>query len=240
MSLADQERVIAETLSQARQAEAQRDLEVKKADYLQIVKKQQAQADKAYEIQTNIMQQQVRAEFGDKRYALLFKPGRYSFDARVGYYTQIAGLGLSPEDVVVNGHVQAVSNNPSRHVLTNFWRAAENLSITPPDGVDKWAVSQAAPYRRMHVRGALMLHDSGWSSGGFMSDSRVEGKVLAGSQQQWFTRNSEIQGWEGGHWNLVFLGTPGALPNLTRGADVSAAAAHGPIVTTIESTPPLP
>ena len=59
---ADQERVLAETLSQAKQAEAQRDLEVKKAEYNELVKKQQATADKAYEIQTNIMQQQVRAE----------------------------------------------------------------------------------------------------------------------------------------------------------------------------------
>ena len=59
---ADQERVAAETASQARQAEAQRDLEVKRATYTELVKRQQAQADKAYEIQTNIMQQQVTAE----------------------------------------------------------------------------------------------------------------------------------------------------------------------------------
>jgi flotillin len=59
---ADQERVLAETLSQAKQAEAQRDLDIKKANYLETVKKQQAQADKAYEIQTNVMQQQVVAE----------------------------------------------------------------------------------------------------------------------------------------------------------------------------------
>jgi flotillin len=59
---ADQERVLAQTLSQTKQAEAQRDLEVKKAQYLELVKRQQAQADKAYEIQGNIMQQQVRAE----------------------------------------------------------------------------------------------------------------------------------------------------------------------------------
>src|SRR5271165_1826865 len=58
---ADQERVLAETQSQAKQAEAQRDLEVKKAAYQEMVKKQQATADKAYEIQTNVMQQQVRA-----------------------------------------------------------------------------------------------------------------------------------------------------------------------------------
>jgi flotillin len=59
---ADQERVLAETLSQAKQAEAQRDLEIKKAEYLEGVKRQQAQADKSYEIQTNVMQQKVRAE----------------------------------------------------------------------------------------------------------------------------------------------------------------------------------
>src|SRR2546422_1748208 len=59
---ADQERVLAETLSQAKQAEAQRDLDIKKANYLETVKKQQAQADKAYEIQTNVIQQQVIAE----------------------------------------------------------------------------------------------------------------------------------------------------------------------------------
>src|ERR1700760_3027701 len=59
---ADQERVLAETLSQAKQAEATRDLEIKKAQYLETTKRQQAQADKAYEIQTNIMQQQVVVE----------------------------------------------------------------------------------------------------------------------------------------------------------------------------------
>src|SRR5271169_6873959 len=59
---ADQERVLAETLSAAKQAESIRDLEIKKAQYLEMTKKQQAQADKAYDIQTNIMQQQVVAE----------------------------------------------------------------------------------------------------------------------------------------------------------------------------------
>jgi flotillin len=59
---ADQERVLAETLSQAKQAESQRDLEVKKAQYLEVTKRQQAQADKSYDIQTNVMQQQVITE----------------------------------------------------------------------------------------------------------------------------------------------------------------------------------
>ena len=59
---ADQETILAQTLSMAKQAEATRDLEVKKAQFLEVTKRQQAQADKAYDIQTNIMQQQVIAE----------------------------------------------------------------------------------------------------------------------------------------------------------------------------------
>jgi flotillin len=59
---ADQERVLAETLSQTKQAEATRDLEIKKAEYMANIKKQQALADKAYEIETNVQQQLVTAE----------------------------------------------------------------------------------------------------------------------------------------------------------------------------------
>src|SRR5947208_69937 len=59
---ADQDRVLAETLCLAKLAEATRDPEVKRAQYVEVTKRQQAQADKAYDIQTNIMQQQVIAE----------------------------------------------------------------------------------------------------------------------------------------------------------------------------------
>ena len=59
---ADQERVIAETASATRQAEAQRDLDIKKAEYSEQSRRQQATADKAYELQTNVMLQQVTAE----------------------------------------------------------------------------------------------------------------------------------------------------------------------------------
>jgi flotillin len=59
---ADQERVIAETASATRQAEAQRDLDINKAAYAEQSRRQQATADKAYELQTNIMLQQVTAE----------------------------------------------------------------------------------------------------------------------------------------------------------------------------------
>src|SRR5438477_9351965 len=59
---AEQERVAAETASLAKQAEAERDLDIKKASYLEMTKKAQATADKAYEIETNVMQQKVVEE----------------------------------------------------------------------------------------------------------------------------------------------------------------------------------
>ena len=59
---ADQERVLAETQSLAKQAQAQRDLDISKAQFSEQSRKQQASADKAYELQTNITQQQVVAE----------------------------------------------------------------------------------------------------------------------------------------------------------------------------------
>src|SRR6266581_2138753 len=61
-SAADQERVKAETVSLALQAESQRNLSLKKASFDAEVKTQQASADKAYDIQANMMQQQVVTE----------------------------------------------------------------------------------------------------------------------------------------------------------------------------------
>src|SRR5271163_333418 len=58
----DQDRVIAETASLAKQAEAQRDLDIQKAQFTEQSRRQEAQADKAYELQTNVMQQKVIAE----------------------------------------------------------------------------------------------------------------------------------------------------------------------------------
>ncbi len=62
MAQADQERVTAQTKSMTVQAESERNLEIKRAEYNESIKRQQAQADKAYELQTNVMQQQVVAE----------------------------------------------------------------------------------------------------------------------------------------------------------------------------------
>jgi hypothetical protein len=153
---------------------------------------------------------QESSEFGGGRFALLFKPGTYDVDARVGFYTQISGLGFSPDDVVIRGDVRADAQWMKGNATLNFWRIAENMSVNPAGGFNRWAVSQAAPMRRMHIRGDLVLDDGGWSSGGFLADSRVDGQVRSGSQQQWLTRNSELGGWTGANWNMVFVGTRSA------------------------------
>ncbi|GAA1162908.1 hypothetical protein F4556_000442 [Kitasatospora gansuensis] len=160
-----------------------------------------------------VFQQQETNQFGTQRQALLFKPGSYNVDANVGFYTQVAGLGLSPDDVTINGGVHAEADWFQGNATQNFWRSAENLSVNPPSGTDRWAVSQAAPYRRMHVRGNLQLDDGGWSSGGLMADSKIDGQVRSGSQQQWLSRNSQWGSWTGSNWNMVFVGDVNAPAN---------------------------
>ncbi|MFE2884136.1 RICIN domain-containing protein [Streptomyces graminifolii] len=158
----------------------------------------------------SVFAQQETNQFGSARQALLFKPGTYSANANVGFYTQVAGLGFSPDDVTINGAVHAEADWFQGNATQNFWRDAENLSVNPTGGTDRWAVSQAAPYRRMHVRGNLALDDGGWSSGGFISDTKVDGQIQSGSQQQFLTRNSTMGSWSGSNWNMVFVGDQGA------------------------------
>ncbi|WUD04417.1 RICIN domain-containing protein [Streptomyces sp. NBC_00523] len=158
----------------------------------------------------SIFNQQQSDQFGSQRYAVLFKPGTYSADVNVGFYTQVAGLGLSPDAVNINGAVHAEADWFQGNATQNFWRDAENLSVTPNGGSDRWAVSQAAPYRRMHVRGNLKLDDGGWSSGGFISDSKIDGQIQSGSQQQFLTKNTQMGSWSGSNWNMVFVGDQGA------------------------------
>ncbi|WP_433300143.1 ricin-type beta-trefoil lectin domain protein [Actinoplanes sp. CA-030573] len=165
---------------------------------------------------TSVFNSQVSNQFGNARYALLFKPGSYNVDANVGFFTQVAGLGLSPDQVTINGHVHVEADwwpDGSQNATQNFWRSAEGLNVVPADGLDRWAVSQAAPYRRMHVRGNLALSDGGWSSGGFIADSKIDGQIQSGTQQQWITRDSQIGSWTGSNWNQVFVGVQGAPAN---------------------------
>ncbi|CAN7322728.1 adenylyl cyclase [Knoellia sp. LjRoot47] len=181
--------------------------------------------------------QQVDDEMGSARWSLLFRPGTYGtatqpLQIKVGYYTEVAGLGASPSDTVINGKVEVynrcLADAPSQPycvALNNFWRSMSNLTIqvngTGQDGcrasANFWAVSQASSLRRVDIRGGnLSLMDyctagPQFASGGFLADSRA-GAVINGSQQQWITRNSEIGSWSNGVWNQVFAGTVGAPP----------------------------
>ena len=150
-------------------------------------------------------------QFGDQRYALLFKPGTYDVNANVGFYTAVSGLGRNVGDVTVQG-VTVDAGWFGGNATQNFWRSVENLTIAPPGGFNRWAVAQAAPMRRVDVRGELGLAPSsnGWASGGYIADSRVSGTVQSISQQQWLTRDSQIGGWSNGVWNMVFSGVVGA------------------------------
>jgi hypothetical protein len=185
-----------------------------------------------------IADQQVDNEMGSQRYTLLFKPGSYGSVAnplivRVGYYTQVAGLGASPTDVTINGHVDVYNRclTPDNCIaLVNFWRSLSNLTINVMglsdcrSSGDFWAVSQAAPMRRVNITGGnLTLMDyctagPQYASGGFIADSAT-GFVINGSQQQFFVRSSSIGGWSNAVWNQVFAGVQGApaqsFPNPT-------------------------
>jgi hypothetical protein len=162
----------------------------------------QTQIDKVYATQR-------RNEFGPERNAILFLPGEYHVDVPIGFYTQILGLGASPDSVHITGNVHSDAAARNNNATTTFWRAAENFSVSPTNGTMQWAVSQAAPFRRMHVKGDIVLHQNGgWASGGWMSDDLIDGNVAAGLQQQWISRNTEWHSWTGSNWNMVFVGVP--------------------------------
>uniref|UniRef100_A0A7S4MRK7 Pectate lyase superfamily protein domain-containing protein n=1 Tax=Odontella aurita TaxID=265563 RepID=A0A7S4MRK7_9STRA len=171
-----------------------------------------------------------RRHFSEERHAILFAPGVYSVDVQVGYYVQVAGLGIESDDVVFRNtdrgpFVEAL--NKHRTVggrqgssLDTFWRSAENFRTEARFG-QMWAVSQAAPLRRVRVAGDLILHDHGaYASGGHLANAVIEGGAIEfGSQQQWLCRSVDfnnlpdgggVKNWTdegalGGGWSRVFV-----------------------------------
>ena len=175
----------------------------------------QADADAIYA-------QQADNEMGTARYALLFEPGTYGsatspLDIQVGYYTEVDGLGQDPSGVLINGGVTAIGKNGSG-ALDTFWRSVSNLTIhvvPTADGChtgnEMWAVSQAAPMRRVDVKDYTTFmpycENPNYASGGFVADSKLEGGALNGSQQQFYVRNTDLgAGWSNYVWNQVFSG----------------------------------
>ncbi len=175
-----------------------------------------------------IANQQISAQFGTGRYAILFKPGTYGTAAaplnfQVGYYTDVAGLGSSPNDVTINGTVDVYNQcfGPGDcTALVNFWRSLSNLTINVAGKGgcqygEFWATSQATSMRRVRVNGYVTLMDycsaPSYASGGFIADSQFTGSVIVnGSQQQYLVRDSDIDSWTNAVWNQVFAGVQGA------------------------------
>jgi hypothetical protein len=177
-----------------------------------------------------IFRQQESNQFGLQRYVLAFQPGTYSgLNIQVGFYTSVLGLGQNPQDVRINGDITVDAGWFQGNATQNFWRSVENLSVYPVSGANRWAVSQAAPFRRMDIHGDLNLAPNGygWASGGYIADSRISGVEAQYSQQQWFTRNSTIGSSSNAVWNQTFVGVQGA----------PATSFPNPPYTTIGTTP---
>ncbi|MFC1408931.1 discoidin domain-containing protein [Streptacidiphilus sp. N1-12] len=216
----------------------------------------QAQADIQNQLNT-IANQQVDNEFGTQRYALFFKPGTYGSTANplvftVGYYTEVAGLGKNPGDVTINGSINAFNRCQGGgfsncNATDNFWRSVNNLTVNVSgntgcySGDDFWAASQASPMRRVHMNGNVTLMDyctgaPDYASGGFISDSQFTGGgITNGSQQQYLTRNTALDGWSNGVWNQVFSGDTGA-PAQSFAANSGASGGPNPY-TTLATSP---
>ena len=175
--------------------------------------------------------QQASNQFGTQRYEILFEPGTYGstaspLDFQIGYYESVEGLGQNPGQVVINGTIDSWNQctngvQTECYATDNFWRSISNLTINVTGltgcdaGEDVWAASQAAPMRRVEINGNVTLMDycdgsPGWSSGGFIADSELNGTVENGSQQQYLVRDTNIGSWSNGVWNQVFCGDPGA------------------------------
>lgn len=179
------------------------------------------------QIETTLSSLANEAQFSSNRYAVLFQPGTYAIQSPIGYYESVAGLGLSPSQVTITGFITpnfgtTTQYFPGTNLTDTFWRSMENLTVNPvtdsaqnaPANTLQWGVSQGAPLRRLQINGGLELTDSycGNSSGGFIADTVVTGNVNGCSQQQWYTRDSNVGSFTANVWNFVYSGVNGTLP----------------------------
>ena len=172
--------------------------------------------------------------FTTKHFALMFAPGTYKdCDFEIGYYVQMLGLGktakYNDKDAVTFSGLKSgpyvtalnkdlpytksgtIAQPNSGLCLDTFWRSVENFSTENL----QWAVSQAAPVRRIHVTNQLMFGDgAAFSSGGFLANARVDGQTNYAANQQWFSRAVSFGGDAvGGAWNIVFSGCTDNVPS---------------------------
>ena len=167
-----------------------------------------------------VFKKQHHQQFGPDRYAFLFLPGDYSKmkTINVGYYTQVLGLGRSPLDVKLP-NVKTPCALPNNNATCNFWVGIENVTITEKENNEdpyfafQWAVSQAAPARRLYVeRKAVFDWFYGWASGGYVADTVFKKPAGSWSQQQYYYRNNRLeQGAYGVNWNNFVHGCEGPV-----------------------------
>ena len=134
----------------------------------------------------------MTSQYTSQRYAVFFEPGTYGSASdppvfQVGYYTQVAGLGLMPQHTVVNGAIDVFASECIAGTSTcssndNFWRSLSNLTlnvdrpssaldfvpaVADPDGAgcanreESWSASQAAPIRRAIISGNVVFQAGG-------------------------------------------------------------------------------
>lgn len=187
-------------------------------------------------------------QFGKDKYAVFFMPGDYrqAGTLNVPYYMHLAGLGRTPYEVKVS-NVHTPAPLPNDNGTCTFWRSLENISVIGPETYEEnetflWAVSQAAPIRRVYSERTVKNQwRSGWVSGGFTADCHFMAAAGSDGQQQWYTRNTHLEKGRGqfreGSWNFMFQGV-----ELGTGADASTYVNNwdrGGNVTFIPTTPVL-
>ena len=161
--------------------------------------------------------QMFHEQFGKGRYAVLFMPGDYRQAGvmQVPYYMHLAGLGKTPYDVQIS-NVHTPAPLPNNNGTCTFWRSLENFSVIGPETYQEeetflWAVSQAAPIRRVYSERTVKNQWlNGWVSGGFTADCYFIAPAGSDGQQQWYTRNTYLGKGRGrfkeGSWNFMFQG----------------------------------
>jgi hypothetical protein len=155
------------------------------------------------------------AERGAGPCVFLFRPGSYDVEVRLGSRTAVAGLGLLPDDVTINGAVPVADREQpggGDGAPADVWRSASNLAFVPGGGATRWAAHGAATLRRVHVRGPLLLlpGEGGGAGGGVIADCVVDGQVVNASGRQWLARDSSVAGWSAPLGGQVLAGVEGA------------------------------
>jgi len=187
------------------------------------------------------------AEMGTQRWAYMFKEGNYNAGRTstahyldIGFYISVYGLGKIPTDTIISS-VQCRTNGMGNNATQTFWRSIENVYVQygiSNDGNNcfRWAVSQAAPARRLQFDSAQLDWDNGWCSGGYLADSNILGAHGSASGQQYYYRsnnyNTAPSGF--GNWHFTFEGDTGAGVRADSGASWGGGGLRNTVFPTVQ------